>query len=123
MGSGSGAGSPGGVHATAAAAFRRPPLTAFPASAATGSADASSACLRCAALHAGCAEATSAAAPATCGVAIEVPLIAPKPPPRWADVIDWPGANRSTVVAPKFENDAGVSSERVAPTQTMFGSL
>ena len=31
---------------------------------------------------AGCAAATSAAAPATCGVAIEVPLIAPKPPPR-----------------------------------------
>ena len=33
-----------------------------------------------------------------------------------------PGANRSTLVAPKFENDERMSSGSVAPTQITFGA-
>src|SRR4051812_2572741 len=60
--------------ATAASAFRRPPVTDLPASAAFLSAEDSSAHLSCEVLAEGEAERASAAAPATCGVAIEVPL-------------------------------------------------
>lgn len=60
---------------------------------------------------------TSAATPATCGAAIEVPemvLIAVFDD-RHADVIDTPGAKISRHV-PKFENDARASVDEVAPT-------
>ena len=41
-------------------------------------------------------------------------------PPMYADVIDPPGANRSTH-GPKFENDARVSDSSVAPTVIASG--
>src|SRR5829696_802732 len=51
----------------------------------------------------------SAAAPVTCGVAIDVPLIVLYPPPFQVDRMHTPGAMRSTSV-PKFEKSANVSS-------------
>ncbi len=60
-----------------------------------------------------------AAAPATCGVAMDVPLIVfvAVVPVYQADVMLEPGANRSRQV-PKFENDERASVLVVAPTVT-----
>ena len=65
----------------------------------------------------------SAAIPATCGDAIDVPdseRIAVDEV-RHADTMLTPGANRSTHV-PKFENDARMSVLPVAPTVIAVGS-
>ena len=67
----------------------------------------------------------SAATPATCGEAIDVPFH-----PPWVhvsqvltvDVMLTPGANMSRHV-PKFENDARASVLLVAPTVSAFGVL
>ena len=60
---------------------------------------------------------TRAAAPATCGAAIEVPLIVAVAVllVLHADVMPWPGAKRSVQV-PKLENEARVSAVVVALT-------
>jgi hypothetical protein len=52
----------------------RPPLDVFPANEGSGSVLESSVVLSAAVVRVGWAARTSAAAPATCGVAIEVPL-------------------------------------------------
>src|SRR4051794_34641027 len=62
------------IAPTAASAFRRPPVTDVPFRAGLTSTEDSSAHLSWALLAPGCAESARAAAPATCGVAIEVPL-------------------------------------------------
>jgi hypothetical protein len=58
-----------------------------------------------------------AATPATCGVAIEVPLNVAVAVSLvlYADRIDEPGAKMSTTL-PKFENDERASVRVVAPT-------
>ena len=67
----------GGSTSSAAAALRRPPVTDLPARSWISSTLPSSAALICEATKFGCADATSAAAPVTYGVAIEVPCITP----------------------------------------------
>jgi len=59
----------------------------------------------------------AAAAPATCGAAIDVPLIdvTVALEPIQDDMMLWPGAKTSTHV-PQLENDARVSVFVVAPT-------
>src|SRR3954447_25479200 len=57
----------------------------------------------------------NAAAPATCGEAIDVPLAVAVPPPRKSERIRSPGAKRSTH-GPQFENSARASVCVLAPT-------
>ena len=75
---------------------------------------------------------TMAAAPATCGVAIDVPdmaayALAPRPPERAAEM-PTPGAEISglrlwsTAVGPRLENHAGTSSRSTAPTVSTAGA-
>ena len=56
-------------------------------------------------------------APATCGVAMDVPLKGANPPPGTDELILEPGAKRSTIDA-LFENDERESVFVVAPTVT-----
>lgn len=65
----------------------------------------------------------SAATPATCGDAIEVPemVFVAASPVAHADVILEPGAKMSTHV-PKFENDERASVMVVEPTVMAFGA-
>lgn len=56
--------------------------------------------LTCSYVQVGLYDQRRAAAPATCGEAIEVPLLLPYPLPRTVLTIDSPGAPRSTEVAP-----------------------
>ena len=60
---------------------------------------------------------STAKAPATCGVAIEVPLRVPKAPPGTAAKMLLPGASRSTSVA-WLEKPETVSALVVLPTVT-----
>src|SRR4051794_34403055 len=98
----------GGAPVTAAKTVRRPPPTALPASAGSASTDPRSACLSWATEYSGCWASTSAAAPVTCGVAIEVPSSHAQQGgvtvPHWLDAYELtmftPGAPRSTLVAP-----------------------
>src|ERR1051325_7237013 len=53
------------------------------------------------AVQAGWSSRISAAAPATCGVAIDVPLSRRYPPPSLAELIGYPGASRSGLIANK----------------------
>src|SRR6476469_316861 len=62
-----------------------------------------------------------AAAPATCGVAIDVPLIVFVPPLSQSDVMFTPGAKMSVQV-PKFENEARASLVAVALTVIASGT-
>ena len=62
-----------------------------------------------------------AQAPATCGVAIEVPDSSWYWAPGWHDKMSTPGAARSTVVTPKLEKSASTSFWSVAATAMMFG--
>src|SRR5262245_42915257 len=64
----------------------------------------------------------NAATPVTCGVAIEVPLIVFVPPFSQSDLIDEPGAYRSTQ-APKFENDDFASEMVDEATVVVFAAL
>src|SRR3954464_2526106 len=63
----------------------------------------------------------TAAAPVTCGVAIEVPEIVFVPPPSQSEVTLTPGAKRSTQ-EPKLEKDARRSVVSVAPTVRAAGT-
>jgi hypothetical protein len=90
---------------------------------APGVASASSSAVTCAGVHVGCSARISAAAPVTCGAAIDVPLpvrVAVSPPME-ALVMSTPGANRSTH-EPVLENAARASSGPVAPTVTAAGT-
>ena len=60
----------------------------------------------------GLAARNAAATPATCGEAIDVPLMVVVPPVSQSDVMLAPGANRSTQ-EPKFENDDRASDTGV----------
>jgi hypothetical protein len=77
----------------------RPPVVTLPASAGTGSTPASSACLTCTGVADGTFENRSAAAPETCGVAMDVPFAFCSPPFHQLKM-PTPGAARSTVAAP-----------------------
>ncbi len=87
-----------------------------------GSALFMSAVLICSPFQSGCAWATSAAEPATCGVAIDVPLLEVWPPPIFAATMLTPGAVMSGLTAlslgrgPRLENAASSSSASTAPT-------
>src|SRR5690606_4881493 len=65
----------------------------------------------------------SAATPATCGVAMDVPeiVLAASSPSIQAEVISWPGARMSTQ-SPQLDHGGGTSSESVAPTVIVLGS-
>jgi len=56
----------------------------------------------------------SAATPAACGDAIDVPLKVVEPPPLRAEVMSRPGPKRSTQV-PVFEKEARASLRSLAP--------
>src|SRR5581483_3005029 len=109
------------LHLTALLTFRRPPVTVFPASAVIGSVDARSTFLIFLQSHVGCAAATSAAAPATCGADIDVPERNAYVLPLYVLRTLTPGAPSSTVRRPQFENDALPSFRSVAATERMFG--
>lgn len=61
----------------------------------------------------GCVDLYRAAAPATCGLAMDVPEIVLYPPPRHVDSTHTPGAAMSTS-GPKLEKNANVSSVPIA---------
>ena len=84
----------------------------------------SAACLTCAEVAGGSAAANRAATAATCGVAIDVPVIVQYDDvdSKHVDRIEVPGAKTSTLLAPKFEKNAGLSSPVLAPTQMMLAS-
>src|SRR5215471_9127035 len=63
-----------------------------------------------------------AAAPDTCGAAIDVPTPLPYEFPGSVDGMLLPGAPMSTVFAPKFEKDASPSFSSVAATEMMLAS-
>ncbi len=71
---------------------------------------------------------SSAAAPATCGVAIEVPDIVASPPPVLAALMSTPGAVTSGLTAPSamigplLENSASLSCLSTAPTVSASGA-
>ena len=75
-------------------------------------------------VNVGSASSKSAAAPATCGAAIEVPLRVRMALslPFEADVMPTPGAKTSTQV-PQFEKLARESADPVAPTVSADASL
>src|SRR5436190_18451872 len=69
-----------------------------------------------------CSFRSSAATPATCGAAIDVPVIETSPPPRRAETICDPGAITSGFIAsdagdgPRQLNDATAPASSIAPT-------
>ena len=63
----------------------------------------------------------SANTPAAFGAAMEVPDIRQWPPPRQVARMLTPGAAMSTLMEPKFENDAFPSESVVAATPTHSG--
>src|SRR5262245_5586313 len=68
----------------------------------------------CAGVAPGLRSRQSAATPAACGDAIDVPLNAIEPPPLRAEVMSLPGANTSTQ-EPVFEKEARASLRSLAP--------
>src|SRR5262245_34010885 len=102
--------------------FSRPPVTVLPAIDVTGSTLFMRFAFRLAVLREHL-DSTKAAAPETCGVAIEVPLKMEKPPLRTVERMAVPGAPRSTVVAPKFEKEDFASRLSVDATASTFGAL
>ena len=76
----------------------------------------------CAGVDVGCDCRYNAAAPATCGADIEVPLIVLEPLPSHHEVMPTPGARMSTH-APKLEKPANESPLSVAPTVMALGAL
>src|SRR6185295_4852811 len=85
---------------TAWSTFRRPPVLVVPASTATGSTVRSRSALSPAPVAPGNTAFASAAAPDTCGVAIDVPSSNRYVPPRQVEYTFVPGAARSTLRAP-----------------------
>src|SRR5262245_2014789 len=102
--------------------FSRPPVTVLPASELIWSTLFMRFAFRLAVLNEHL-ESTSAAAPETCGVAIDVPLKMEKPPLGTVERMAVPGAPRSTVVAPKLEKEDFASRLSVAATDNTFGAL
>src|SRR4051794_4160735 len=94
----------------------KPKLGSRPA-APLSSTDASSLERTCAAVKPGFLPQISAATPATCGVAIDVPENETYPPPRLVERMFTPGAAISTSLL-AFENDARASRLSVAATLT-----
>ena len=94
-------------------------MATFPASEGSLSTPCISAWRTCATFKPGSRARTSAATPATCGVAIEVPLRLRQPPGTVLQIVT-PGAARSTKRVPKFENVASWSARSLAATQTML---
>src|SRR5262245_21003310 len=88
-----------------------------------GVASATSRSRTCCGVKVGFADRTSAAAPAVCGVAMEVPLSTAVAVSDviHADVMFTPGANRSRQV-PKLENDARTSVMSDAPSVIAVGT-
>ena len=80
--------------------FSRPPVTVLPAREAIGSTDPSSFWITCWAVAVGFLSQYTASAPATCGVAMLVPLNELYVLFRVVLRMDTPGAPRSTVFAP-----------------------
>ena len=60
---------------------------------------------------------SSAHAPATCGVAMEVPLKTANPSPGTEELMLWPGASRERMEA-ELENEETASDSVVEPTLT-----
>src|SRR2546426_4252120 len=123
---------PGGIESGSAIdrkAFSLPPVEHLPASAGLGSTDVRMRFLTSRFVSAGNLPMMSAATPATCGVAIEVPESSAYPlgsqseqaPLGTVESVLTPGAPRSTVVGPKFEKDARLSLWSVAATAMMYG--
>src|SRR5262245_9240301 len=102
--------------------FSRPPVTVLPASELIWSTLLMRFAFKSAVLNEHL-ESTSAAAPETCGVAIDVPLKMEKPPLRTVERMAVPGAPRSTIVAPKLEKEDFASRLSVAATDNTFGAL
>ncbi len=97
---GTGAFGPGaGSRSSARLTFSRPPVATRPTRPGTGSTPPSSAAFTWAGVASGFFAKRSAAAPATCGVAIDVPSAA-ESPPFHHERMPVPGAARSTFVAP-----------------------
>src|SRR5262249_29569842 len=101
--------------------FNRPPLTVLPQGELIGSTLVMRFAFKLAVLNEHL-ESTSAAAPETCGVVIEVPLKTAKPALGTVERMLVPGAPRSTVVAPKLEKDDFASRLSVAATDNTFGA-
>lgn len=59
--------------------------------------------------------------PATCGAAIEVPLMVLYPPPFQVELMLTPGAQKSTGGLPKLEKEAHALLEFMAETVKIFG--
>src|SRR5262245_29901811 len=102
--------------------FNRPPVTVLPANELIGSTLFMRFAFSWAVLNVRL-DSTNAAAPETCGVAIEVPLKKAKPPLRTVERMLVPGAPRSTVVAPKLEKEDFASRLSVAATDNTFVAL
>src|SRR5258707_15711049 len=81
------------------AAFSRPPVATIPVSEGRASTLFKIDALNCAVFKAH-VESTNIAAPATCGVAIDVPLMPPYAWQRMVEPMLLPGAARSTEVTP-----------------------
>src|ERR1051326_6471532 len=84
---------------TARSTFNRPPVTTNPVSDGIGSTLFKIAAFR-SCVFSPHAERMSIAAPDTCGVAIDVPLAPPYPPPGTVEPMLLPGAPRSTLIGP-----------------------
>ena len=97
-------------------------MATSPASEERASTVRSRSAFRPAAVACGNAALASAAAPDTCGVAIEVPSRTLYPLAGQVERIEAPGAARSTVARPTFENQARASRLSVAATETTLGS-
>lgn len=96
--------------------FSRPPVTVTPERFETVSTFAKRVFLSAAVLSVGHALKTNKAAPATWGVAIEVPLANAYEFPKYVDKMLTPGAPKWTVAEPKFEKLANASFVSVAAT-------
>ncbi len=97
-----------------------PPVAMTPSSAAIGRAVCRMRSRIWATVQVGWSDSTRAATPATCGLAIDVPLLYPYPDGSVLRITS-PGAAMSTPIAPTFENWASWSSWSVAATEMMFG--
>ena len=96
-------------------------MTVLPAWAGNGRVVDSSAFARSSGRACGSCAAMSAAAPVTCGAAIDVPLWLAQIPPRIVLMIETPGAARSTLRAPVLANHGTLPSPPAAVTHTTFG--
>ena len=117
----------GAASASAASASTIPPVAVIPANVAAAVTVVRIEVRICRAVSSGFIAAISAAIPATCGLAIDVPLLSIYGPfilaRRLVLRISTPGAATSTLFRPKFENGARVPSLPVAATLIMLEKL